>query len=310
MNLFSQHKIKPMFTFQMSPLFEGDDWIFELNLSGIRCIAYLDENSTDLRDCNNLPLLPIFPELKNLHLQCKRPCILDGELILLNNGQMDSTSMSNRLSNPNASTKTPVSYVAYDLLFQDDTNTMNLPLLTRKQLLEDCLMENIDLTISRYADSHSFDLYQTSKLEQLKGIIAKRKSSIYLPDQHTKDWIQIFSTPLVHSILCGYRLDASGNKFYLFGKIKSNLLVYLGQVDSSKCPLDILMKQRYEELLKKKRTTCPLVIAPVFPHDHVIWLEPELVFQFEPGPNRKHPLSNAKFLGIHDGSLRLEPANE
>ena len=308
MNLFLQHKIKPMFTFQRSPLFEGDAWIFELNLSGIRCIAYLDETSTELRDSNNLPLLPIFPELKNLHLQCKRPCILDGELILLNNGQMDSKTMSDRLSNPNASTHTPVSYVAYDLLFHNDTNIMDLPLMTRKQLLEDCVTENIDLTISRYADSHSFELYKTSQSEHFKGIIAKRKSSIYLPGQSTQDWLQIFSMPLIHTVLCGSRLDANGHWFYLFGKLRSNLLVYLGQVDSSKCPMDMLMKQRYDDLLKRRRTSSPLAIAPVFPHEHVIWLDPELVFQFEPGPKKKHPLSNAKFLGIHEGQLQLEPA--
>ena len=46
---------------------ESDEWLNELKLDGIRCVAYLRPGETDLRNKRNLRLLPSFPELAGLH---------------------------------------------------------------------------------------------------------------------------------------------------------------------------------------------------------------------------------------------------
>ena len=64
MDLFEDKNIKPMLISEMTEPFNDSDWIYELKLDGIRCIAYLDsiEQNTELRNKRNLSLLPKVPE--------------------------------------------------------------------------------------------------------------------------------------------------------------------------------------------------------------------------------------------------------
>lgn len=42
---------------EMQEAFESEDYIFELKLDGIRCIVYLDKDSTDLRNKRDFKLI-------------------------------------------------------------------------------------------------------------------------------------------------------------------------------------------------------------------------------------------------------------
>ena len=85
MDIFQEKSIKPMLIKDMVKPFNNSEWLYELKLDGIRCVAYLDNETTDLRNKRNMMLLPKFPELKDIHMQVKGKCILDGELIILKN---------------------------------------------------------------------------------------------------------------------------------------------------------------------------------------------------------------------------------
>lgn len=43
---------------------ESDEWLNELKLDGIRCVAYLRPGETDLRNKRNLRLRPVFQSLR------------------------------------------------------------------------------------------------------------------------------------------------------------------------------------------------------------------------------------------------------
>lgn len=97
MDLFAYQNIKPMLISEMTEPFNDPDWIFELKLDGIRCIAYLDniEKKTQLRNKRNLKLLPKVPELTDIYKNINERCILDGELIILKNGLPDFFEIQN-----------------------------------------------------------------------------------------------------------------------------------------------------------------------------------------------------------------------
>jgi bifunctional non-homologous end joining protein LigD len=44
MDIFDEKGIKPMLIAEMQEAFDSPDYIFELKLDGIRCIAYLDKD--------------------------------------------------------------------------------------------------------------------------------------------------------------------------------------------------------------------------------------------------------------------------
>lgn len=80
MDIFDTKGIKPMLIAEMKEHFNDINYIYELKLDGVRCLAYLDKDSTDLRNKRDFKLLPRFPELANLNKYVNEKCILDGEL--------------------------------------------------------------------------------------------------------------------------------------------------------------------------------------------------------------------------------------
>jgi bifunctional non-homologous end joining protein LigD len=74
MDIFEEKGIKPMLIAEMQEAFDSEDFIFELKLDGIRCIAYLDKDSTDLRNKRDFKLIPRFPELDQLHRYVNEKC--------------------------------------------------------------------------------------------------------------------------------------------------------------------------------------------------------------------------------------------
>lgn len=70
--------------------FDDEAWIYELKLDGERTLAYLDRNGTLLVNKRSVRLLAKFPELATLNDSVSRRCILDGELIIVDeNGHPD-----------------------------------------------------------------------------------------------------------------------------------------------------------------------------------------------------------------------------
>ena len=98
MDLYKEKIIKPMLISKMTEPFNDSDWIYELKLDGIRCIAYLDNNDkeTELRNKRNMRLLPKVPELTDIYINVKERCILDGELLILKNGVPDFFELQRR----------------------------------------------------------------------------------------------------------------------------------------------------------------------------------------------------------------------
>ena len=123
MDLFEQKNISPMLLKEIRKPFDDDNYIFELKLDGIRCIAYLTENQTILANKRNKNITLIYPELSDIHKQANAKCILDGEIVVTGkNGFPDFFALQRRsLLNDKfkiemASKENPVNFVAYDIL--------------------------------------------------------------------------------------------------------------------------------------------------------------------------------------------------
>ena len=80
--------------------------------------------------------------------KAKAPCILDGELVILNEGKPDFFELQRRslMANPVkiglAAQKLPVCYTAFDILYLDGRQVTDLPLMERKVLLAETVNES------------------------------------------------------------------------------------------------------------------------------------------------------------------------
>lgn len=296
MDLFTEKNIKPMLISEMTEPFNDPDWIYELKLDGIRCIAYLDQE-TELRNKRNLRLLPKVPELSDMHRQVKERCILDGELVILKNGVPDFFELQRRALTTNAfklkmsSEQFPACFVAYDILYRGDRELAGLPLLERKDLLSEAVAETAKLAVSRYIPEKGIELFEVAKSRQLEGVIAKRMNSRYYFDKRTKDWIKFKFLADKDFVVCGYINKEKGITSIILGLYDKTTLTYQGHVTFG---------VRYGDLRKYETTDrCPFPTLPSG-NEEAVWLQPGLVCVVQYMPNDKGTLRQPVFKGFRD----------
>lgn len=299
MDLFEDKNIKPMLISEMTEPFNDSDWIYELKLDGIRCIAYLDsiEQNTELRNKRNLSLLPKVPELTDIYQNIKERCVLDGELVILKNGVPDFFELQKRALTTNSfkiqlsSDKYPASFVAYDILYLKDKVLIDLPLLERKAILSDTVIESPRLAISRYIPEKGIELFEVAKAQKLEGVIAKKKDSKYYLDKRTKEWIKFKFLADKDFVVCGYIVKAKGITSIILGLYNRTELIYQGHVT---------MGVKHGDLQKLETISQPPFAITPPGNENAIWLKPELVCVVNYMPNEKEMLRQPVFKGFRD----------
>lgn len=297
MDLFNKKGIKPMLISEQKEPYDDPDSIFELKLDGIRCIAYCNNERTDLRNKRDMRLLGRFPELKDIHKSCKSKCILDGELIVINNGVPDfyevqkRTVMIDLFKIQLASTALPASFVAYDILYYKDKEIAGLPLIQRKKLLAEVVNENDRISISRYVENNGKLLFELAKQQQLEGIVGKKKDSLYWFDKRTKDWVKCKLLSTDDCVVCGYIAKFNNMSSLILGQYDDDSLIYKGLV-SLGVNLRLLNQQQYNAI-----DFSPLGYVPKG-CENAVWIEPNLVCIIESMPNDKESFRQPVFRGF------------
>ena len=87
-DLFEEKEISPMLLGEEKESFDDPDYIYELKLDGIRCIAYLEKGKATLRNKRNKDVTDIYPELSEIWRTANKRCILDGELVAFTDGKL------------------------------------------------------------------------------------------------------------------------------------------------------------------------------------------------------------------------------
>lgn len=276
MDAFEEKNIKPMLIGSEQPAFDDSNYIYELKLDGIRCIAYIFKDKVDLRNKRNLKLLPKFPELKNIYKQVKKECILDGELYIYKNGVTDFFEVQKRALTSNkfkiemASKKYSATYTAFDILYVDGKDITRKPLIERKKLLDKLIKENDRINISRYIEKEGIKLFELTTQQQLEGIVAKKKDSKYYLDKRTKEWIKCKNMIDDDYIIVGYIEKLNNMVSLVLAKYDDNKnLIYKGHVTMG-------VSIAYLKEHCKKINKPPFKNIPVG-NDDAIWISPYLV---------------------------------
>jgi bifunctional non-homologous end joining protein LigD len=305
MDIFEAKGIKPMLISEQLEPYDDPDSIFELKLDGIRCIAYCDD-STDLRNKRDMKLLPRFPELKDIHNNCKVKCILDGELIVVCNGVPDfyelqkRTLLSDLFKIQLSSSKLPASFVAYDILYHRDKEVTGLALLERKRLLAEVVDESERISVSRYVETNGIMLFELAKEQQLEGIVGKKKDSLYWFDKRTKDWIKCKLMSTDDCVVCGYIVKDNNMISLVLGQYNDEgKLVYRGHVTMG-VSLRLLNQQNYKVI-----DYSPFGYIPKG-NEEAIWLEPNLVCIVESMKNDKESFRQPVLKGFRDDKAPRE----
>lgn len=275
---FEKRNISPMLIGADGEAFDSEDFIYELKWDGERCLAYLDPGGeTELRNKRNLKMLPKVPELAKIHDQVSKRCILDGELMIMKDGRPDFYEIQKRSLTSNsfkiqlAAKQHPANFVAFDILYYNGKDLTLLPLIERKKYLKQAITtETARLAISRYIPNQGIPLYHLAEQQNLEGIVAKRKDSIYTTGKRTKDWIKIKNLKDDDFVVCGYIFKENHMVSLILGQYDKGHLVYKGHVTLGVGGSD------FERIRNGKKTSAPPFEAPSG-NEEANWILPELV---------------------------------
>jgi len=277
-DIYTLRQAQPMLLVDGQP-FDSSEYIFELKLDGIRCLAYLDEQ-TELRNKRNKNVTVIYPELSDIHKQVGRKCILDGEIIVAINGVPDFFEIQRRSLMTDAfkiellSKSKPVSFVVYDIIYLDNQEVIEKPLMQRKEMLTEIVRENNRIAISRYIEEKGIEFYQLAAKQNLEGIVAKKKKSLYYYGKRSKDWVKFKKMIEEDFVICGYIKDDDGGsiKSVILGAYKDKQLIYQGHVALGISKEDAKIIINYA---RNHSTFQPF--SEKMDEEGAIWMKPDLV---------------------------------
>ena len=276
-DLFEEKNISPMLLYQVEP-FDDEDYIFELKFDGIRCIAYLSPDSVLLQNKRFKDVTELYPELFEMKKCVKKRTILDGELVIISGGKPDfyalqaRSLMSDKFRIDLAAKKSPVQFVAYDILYYDGKDLTGLELLKRKAYLSKNVKEGKNLSITRFIEKNGVAFFELAKKEGLEGVVAKKKDGLYHIGKRTRDWVKIKVLKDEDLLILGYQKGDDGMpKDLILGYYDENKELKL----RGKVYLGVSVKER--EIIEKFAEKNAVKKAWFSKYENAVWLKPELV---------------------------------
>jgi bifunctional non-homologous end joining protein LigD len=163
--------------------FDDPNFLFELKHDGFRALAHVWDGHCELisrRRHSYKSFQDLRDNLANLKV---KNAIIDGEIVCLD---AEGRSIFNELLFRRGC---PIFY-AFDLLYLNDKDLRQLPLLERKEKLR-ALIEKSglpDVICGKYVEGRGIDLFNELARLNLEGVVAKRKTGTYAT---VSGWLKI-----------------------------------------------------------------------------------------------------------------------
>ena len=265
--------------------FDDDGWLYEVKWDGYRALAYLQKGKAELRSRNNKGFSEKFYPLISALKEWKINAVIDGEVVVVNDkGLPDFGDLQNWRSEADGH----LVFYAFDILWFEGKNKMNLPLIERRELLKKILPAHSVIKLSETFDASGSSFFSLAEEMQLEGIMAKRSDGLYVPGSRSKDWLKIKTEKRQEAIICGYTKNENTSKPFsalLLGLYEERKLISIGPVGTG------FSVQQQKDMLKRFKTfeikKCPFETVPDFnkpsrfrpnpPKASVVWLKPKVV---------------------------------
>ncbi len=267
--------------------FSSKDWIFEPKIDGTRCIAHISKGRAELQNRRLRWITPRYPEISDPLAREALDAVLDGEIAVFKDGLPDFSALASRehltesLRIDYLSRTMPATYVVFDVLIWEGERVMDRPLMERKEILEK-LQETDSVTVIDYLPERGEAYFQAAVKLGLEGIMAKRKSSSYLPGVRSPDWMKIKKKLSADLVVGGY-IPGKGHREPTFGGLllgaynSRGELVYVGRVGSGFSRRELVEISRGFQPSQEP----PFSEPPSPPPPGVRWLVPDLVVEVE-----------------------------
>ena len=184
--------VLPMLAKRVDSLPEGKEWVFEPKWDGFRALVFRDRAELLIQSRDEKPLNRYFPELLDALPSYLPPrCVLDGEIVIVQQDSLDFEALQLRL-HPAASRvkllsrQTPASFVFFDLLCVGDRDFTSWPFQERRRELERLLASAkppVHITPATHDPEVAADWFRRFEGAGLDGVVAKDIFGSYEPNK-------------------------------------------------------------------------------------------------------------------------------
>ena len=265
-----------------------DQWGFEFKWDGVRAVCYVEGGRVRILTRNDRDATLSYPELRGLgEALGARPAVLDGEIVAFGpEGVPSFGALQERMHVADAgrarrlSSRTPVVYLAFDLLHLDGRSTVGLPYEERRRLLDGLHLAGDHWQTPPWFRGGGESILEAARDQHLEGVVAKRLHSAYQPGRRSSDWVKVKQARMQEVLIVGWtpgqgrRRDRLGA--LLLGVPDDGALRYAGKVGTGFT--DRMLDELGAMLAPLERSTPP-VTGPL-PRAQVAgatWVEPTLV---------------------------------
>lgn len=252
---------------------DGDGWVYERKLDGLRCIAVRLGDRAELWSRSQQPFTGRFPGIVDaLRALPVDDVVLDGEIVAL---EGDRTSFS-LLQRPGSRAK-PLLY-AFDVVHLAGRDLRDRPLLERKQLLAETVGRRGDIRRVDHVEGDAAVLLAQACNDGWEGLIAKRAGGPYRSGR-SSDWLKLKCSAGQELVIGGWTEPRGARTHFgalLVGYYDADGLRYAGKVGTG---FDTAtLADLHRRMTARERRTSPFVDRVGQKGAH--WTEPHLVANF------------------------------
>jgi bifunctional non-homologous end joining protein LigD len=307
--------IKPMLATLVEQPVDEPGWVYEVKWDGYRALGYMNEGSVDLRSRNNKSFnekfYPVYDALKNWNINA----VVDGEIIVVNEkGVPDFSDLQGWRSEADGH----LAFYLFDILWLEGRDLMDLPLTERREVLQSIIPSAGLIKLSETFDTSGSEFFALADKMGLEGIMAKRATSKYVPDQRGKEWLKIKTEKRQEAIIGGYTRNENTSKQFsalLLGLYDNGEFQFIGPVGTgftNKLQTELLQKLKPLEISK-----CPFKTVPDYnkpsrfrpnpPKAEVTWVKPEVVCEISYRElTRDGAIRHPSFKGLREDKIAKE----
>jgi bifunctional non-homologous end joining protein LigD len=278
--------IKPMLATLVNEPFDDPDWVYEVKWDGYRTLGFINKGEVQLLSRNNKDFNEKYYPLKKLLESWKINAVIDGEILVLND---KGVSNFGALQNWRSEADGELVLYIFDMLWYEGKNLMDLPLTDRQAIMRKVIPTDDDrVRLSQTFKANGTEFFEAAGKIGLEGIMAKRASSTYAPDNRSKDWLKIKINKRQEVVIGGFTKNAGTAKQFsslLLGVYEAGKFQYVGKVGTGfSDKLQKEMMALFKPLIVDKvpftsepDVNKPSRFRPNPPKAKATWLKPELV---------------------------------
>ena len=185
--------LRPMLPRPLAEPFDSTAHLFEPSWGGMRALAFIGPaeiaGSGDVRlfDGEGRDVAPTLSELAGLAVRVDaRSAVLDGELVVVDAaGRADPDELARRLAGGRGR---PVAFLAFDLLHIDGRSLLSAPLDRRREQLRRVLRPGDEVVAVPAIAGEGRALHEAAAAQGIAGVMARQRSSPYLPGVRSRLW--------------------------------------------------------------------------------------------------------------------------